>query len=1464
MAHHIFGVKKKNKPPKTLPELNSSQPYDQMRPPLVGSPSFPPSSNNPSNSGYPGYAHYQQQQQQQSNPNHPPTLQHTHSLPYQQSTYPSHQQSYPPPFQTSSQTPPPLPPRQQSPPNSESHRETKHLSGEYNYQFMPAYPFPDISRFHLHAHPHKNNTQDVPKPSDEEIEEIDLKKLSEAQRKQMVSIPTEKKWMLVKNDLLEDERNRPQIGYSLDKSAPEYYLRKILDGSVTIKHIDSLSVSLRTAPITWVRSYIDAKGQEVLANHLSTITRKPIKREADLQMEYGIIKCLKCLLNSRWGAQDALAHPKCIHSITFSLVSPQLATRKLVAEVLSFLCYCEIPVGHNLVLAGFDQLMQFQAEHGRFDAWMRMLENTIDGRGRMGSFVNASEEYRKGGIGIDSSLMEYALSNLILVNSLIGVCDDVELRVHLRNQLHACGLTRIIDKMKSFNYEFINRQILKFERESEADYEEVLDYYNHQILQDMTYPLLEVMPFLVTLDSLTFFSTDPHDVFQCILASVEGTRAFDFFLSAMQHMLLIRDDGETRTRYFQLIDALVTQVVLDRRGLDQDFTHSVGISVSQVIDKLADQEKLQAAIEEAREAKLIAEKALKEKNELHKELSKGSDGLVSELKAKVLSLEELLRLSRHTVQTLQSRIADLEASYNEKVAEQTIHMREFENTLKELNQIHGDSIAGGAAAGGSGLNRQEITKKLERMAEIAKTQATLEGKNKVWTPPTFGELKMPDPSDYYRSSNSTVDTGYGSSLNSVVFPQQQQMNSSTQFSSPLQFVPQQNNNNEGNTASALFPQPPTNYNNNSPFTYGFRIPPPDPGHNILDDYHEKDGGISENGQNPPNSSSTTDITKVSSSTSPVEFPATSQDGDNIPAPSPHPPKSEDVDNIPPPPPSPPPMGNERIPGAPPPPPPPGIPGAPPPPPPPGIPGAPPGPPGPPPPPGSFVPAAPGGNQRKEIPISAKKKLKQLQWEKINQFSINKTIWGRPNMTDEELLMLLGGQDGVFATIEELFAARQIAPKRKKVEKKEEISVLDSKRAYNINVVLGRYKQMPFSEMHRKIVQIDELFCTENLLNQFMQFTPTPDERGKLMVYKDSSEDVLDNLARPDRFFVEVMQIHRYEQRLKFMHFHITFDEKFNDLEQSVVAVLNASIDLKDAKHFRELLDLILLLGNYMNGTTIKGGAFGFKIASINKLVDTKASTSSSMTLLHFLANTVENKVPHVIEFTEELKHCGSACRVSQQELTAEYRQMGTKLNDLALELKKHFDDDVQLEEGDRFPDVMRSFVQKSLEKFEELQVKYTSMEVAYKDVVAYYGEDPNSTKPDEFFGVFKTFVASFERAKNDNKAQRERELANQKRMEEIAARIKKEKPANPEVKISEQPDETSDKHIMDNLLETLRNGRDLDTTPNRRQRGTPRDRRVARSMSVVLRAENILNSLKDDAPPLPKIPENFQAQITAE
>ncbi|RUS13391.1 armadillo-type protein [Endogone sp. FLAS-F59071] len=138
---------------------------------------------------------------------------------------------------------------------------------------------------------------------------------------------------------------------------------------------------------------------------------KFFRKEEDLKMEVEIIKCFKSLLNNRWGAREALANPQCIYNLTFSITSPPYQTRKLICEVLTFLCWCEVPIGHSLVLKGMDMLREHRRDFGRFDAWLRLLEHTLDGRGKMGSMVGASLEYKQMAAAgtADNHLMEYTV-----------------------------------------------------------------------------------------------------------------------------------------------------------------------------------------------------------------------------------------------------------------------------------------------------------------------------------------------------------------------------------------------------------------------------------------------------------------------------------------------------------------------------------------------------------------------------------------------------------------------------------------------------------------------------------------------------------------------------------------------------------------------------------------------------------------------------------------------------------------------------------------------------------------------------------------------------------------------------------------------------------------------------------------------------------------------------------------------
>lgn len=166
------------------------------------------------------------------------------------------------------------------------------------------------------------------------------------------------------------------------------------------------------------------------------------------------------------------------------------------------------------------------------------------------------------------------------------------------------------------------------------------------------------------------------------------------------------------------------------------------------------------------------------------------------------------------------------------------------------------------------------------------------------------------------------------------------------------------------------------------------------------------------------------------------------------------------------------------------------------------------------------------------------------------------------------------------------------------------------------------------------------------------------------------------------------------------------------------------------------------------------------------MVDTKG-TEGNTTLLHFLVDSVEKKFPRLHGFLDDLQESGNACKgknfffykrslnfnytdnsssslVTLQDMVKDYNEIRVGLQKLIQELENHFDEDEETPEGDNYAQVMRNFRNEAIEKFEELEVRYTSMDVAYKDVVSYYGENADQMKPDEFFGIFKTFTSSWE------------------------------------------------------------------------------------------------------------------------
>ena len=112
---------------------------------------------------------------------------------------------------------------------------------------------------------------------------------------------------------------------------------------------------------------------------------------------------------SQSGVKEALDHPLIVQHIASTLNTSQISSRKVALEILTFLCYWEDGVSHDLVIQALEALSTANNDKGPYEYWFRSLEGTLLGRGKMGSLVGASEEVRRIG-GLDSSLNEYAVS----------------------------------------------------------------------------------------------------------------------------------------------------------------------------------------------------------------------------------------------------------------------------------------------------------------------------------------------------------------------------------------------------------------------------------------------------------------------------------------------------------------------------------------------------------------------------------------------------------------------------------------------------------------------------------------------------------------------------------------------------------------------------------------------------------------------------------------------------------------------------------------------------------------------------------------------------------------------------------------------------------------------------------------------------------------------------------------------
>uniref|UniRef100_A0A803VS26 Diaphanous related formin 3 n=1 Tax=Ficedula albicollis TaxID=59894 RepID=A0A803VS26_FICAL len=429
-------------------------------------------------------------------------------------------------------------------------------------------------------------------------------------------------------------------------------------------------------------------------------------------------------------------------------------------------------------------------------------------------------------------------------------------------------------------------------------------------------------------------------------------------------------------------------------------------------------------------------------------------------------------------------------------------------------------------------------------------------------------------------------------------------------------------------------------------------------------------------------------------------------------------------------------------------------------------------------------------------------MKRLNWSKIRPQEMTEScFWVKAEEEKYENADML-------CKLELTFCCQK--REKKSIKKRiKELKVLDPKIAQNLSIFLGSFR-VPYEEIKMMILEVDETQLSESMIQNLIKHLPEQEQLNALSKFKNE----YNNLSEPEQFGVVMSNVKRLRPRLSAILFKLQFEEQVNSIKPDIMAVSAACEEIKKSKSFSKLLELVLLMGNYMNAGSRNAQTFGYNLSSLCKLKDTK-SADQKTTLLHFLVEVCEESYQDVLNFVEDFQHLDKASKVSAENLEKSLKHMERQLQQLEKDLKTF---PVPEDKHDKFVAKMSISLR---EDFQKVSRMHENMEKLYQNVMGYYAIDLKKVSVEEFLTDLNNFRMMFMQAVKENIRRREAE-EKQRRAKIAKEKAEKEKLERQQKKkrLLEMKTEGEETGVMDSLLEALQSGAAF----RDRRRRTPRSK----------------------------------------
>uniref|UniRef100_A0A8C9US49 Formin like 1 n=1 Tax=Spermophilus dauricus TaxID=99837 RepID=A0A8C9US49_SPEDA len=377
--------------------------------------------------------------------------------------------------------------------------------------------------------------------------------------------------------------------------------------------------------------------------------------------------------------------------------------------------------------------------------------------------------------------------------------------------------------------------------------------------------------------------------------------------------------------------------------------------------------------------------------------------------------------------------------------------------------------------------------------------------------------------------------------------------------------------------------------------------------------------------------------------------------------------------------------------------------------------------------------APGVKAKK--PIQTKFRMPLLNWVALKPSQITGTVFTELN--DEKVLQELDMSD-----FEEQFKTKSQGPsldisalKGKAAHKApSKATLIEANRAKNLAITL-RKGNLGADRICQAIETYDLQALGLDFLELLTRFLPTEYERS-LIARFEREQRTLEELTEEDRFMLRFSRIPRLPERMSTLTFLGNFPDMAQLLMPQLNAIIAASMSIKSSDKLRQILEIVLAFGNYMNSSK-RGAAYGFRLQSLDVLLEMK-STDRKQTLLHYLVKVIAEKYPQLTGFHSDLHFLDKAGSVSLDSVLGDVRSLQRGLELTQREFVRQ--DDCL---------VLKEFLRANSPTMDKLLADSKTAQEAYESVVEYFGENPKTTSPSMFFSLFSRFIKAYKKAEQE-------------------------------------------------------------------------------------------------------------------